>query len=341
MRFHDPEWLWALAALPAITALAWLGLTKSEKALRMFVSETLARRLVDVDIAGARKRRALVLACAAALMILSLARPQYGIKPVQVKRAGIDIMILLDTSKSMAARDIKPSRMERAKNEIKKLISALEGNRMGLIAFAGASFVECPLTLDAGAVRMFLDSMDVGVIPAPGTNIAAALSDAVKAFSTSDAKTKAVILLTDGESLEGDAESAAKRTADAGLTIFTIGIGSEAGAPIPELDENGEISGYKTDEKGETVLTRLDVETLRRLGDIGGGKFYASRQGTLDLSGLVNALEKMEKTDITSREFSEYKDRYQPLALAALCLLALEYFLSRRSIRRFSPPEAT
>jgi len=326
MRFHDPSWLWALAAVPVLALIGWRGVGRSAAMLRTLVNE----RLAPVSMTAVQRRRIVVLAVALACLTVALARPQYGVKPVQVKRSGIDLMILLDVSKSMAARDVKPSRIERARNEMEKLISALEGNRIGIIAFAGASFVECPLTLDVSTVRMFLDSIDVGAIPVPGTNIGSALQDAVKAFASSKAKTKAAIIITDGENLEGSAEDDAKAAAEAGLTVFTIGIGSEAGAPIPELDSSGAITGYKTDEKGDTILTRLDTSTLRSIADAGGGGAYFSQGGRLDLSGLLSRLKRMEKTDIASQEFTEYEDRYQPLLLVAVAALALELLFSLR-----------
>jgi len=326
VRFYDPGWLWALGAVPALAALSWWGVGRGLLALREFVSAPLLPKIVNERVITARKRRTAVLAVAVCLLIIAMARPQYGVKPVLVKRAGIDVMILLDVSKSMAATDVKPSRIERARAEVdEKLIQALEGNRIGLIAFAGASFIECPLTLDASAVRMILASVDAGSIPAPGTNIGAAIEAAVKAFEKSRAKTKAAIVITDGENLEGDVDAAVEKAVDAGLVIFTVGIGSEAGAPVPELDDSGAVVGYKTDEKGATVITRLDAGSLRRIAETGGGEFYVSRGRSLDLSDLVGRLKKMEKTDITSREFTEYEDRYQPLVLAALLLLAAEF----------------
>lgn len=327
--FRDPAWLWVIPAAPVLAALGIYGVSRSAAALRLAVSE----RLVPEGAFRRARRRVLFLAAAAALLAFALARPQYGARPVQVTRSGIDIMILLDTSKSMAARDVRPSRMERAKNEAARLMEALEGNRVGLIAFAGASFIELPLTLDSGAARMALDGLGPGSIPVPGTAIGEALRGAVKAFQTSRAKTKAVILITDGENLEGDALKAAREAAEAGLVIFTVGVGSEAGAPVPLIGEEGEAEGYKKDKDGRIVMTRLDSKSLRKIAAIGGGDFYRAGGGGRGLSGLVERLERMEKTDIASQEFTEREEGYQPFVLAALALLALEAALSRRSSR--------
>ncbi len=330
MRFHDPLWLYGLAAVPLLALISWWGVKRGAAAFDRFISSRIAPRLTPEGIDKRRKIRAAALMAAVVLLFVSIARPQYGVKPIQVKQSGIDLMILLDTSKSMAARDVKPSRIERARNETGRLISSLEGNRIGLIAFAGASFIECPLTFDISTVRMFLHTLKVGVIPSPGTAMDKAIYDAIKAFKTSKAKTKAVIMVTDGENLSGNVETAARAAKEAGLKIFPIGIGSVAGAPIPEFDKQGTITGYKKDEKGNPVVTRLDIETLRRIAELTGGEFYASQGESLDLSPLIDNLQSMEKTDITSFEFTEYEERYQPVALAALLLLLLEYALISR-----------
>ncbi len=327
VRFHDPVWAWGFLALPVIFALAWWGVSRGAASMRVFLSSHTAPRLVDQKIYRRRKIGVALLTLALAALVGALIRPQYGVKPVQVKRSGIDIMILLDTSKSMNARDVKPSRFKRAQIEMGKIVAALEGNRIGLISFAGSSFVECPLTTDIATVKLFLDTIRVGSIPVPGTAIGKALEDAAKAFEASKAKTKAVILVTDGENLSGEVKIAAEKAAEKGLTVFPIGIGTVAGAPIPELDENGDITGYKKNKEGETIISRLDSETLREVAEITGGVMISSAGGGLDITGLMERLKNMEKTDITSQEYTEYEERYQWFVLAALVPLLLEFFL--------------
>jgi len=183
-----------------------------------------------------------------------------------------------------------------------------------------------------GAVRMTLDTINVGVIPSPGTAISEAIYDSIDVFKTSKAKTKALILITDGESLTGDIRKAAKAAKKAGLNIFPIGIGSTAGAPIPMFDEKGGITGYKKDDYGKLILTRLDVSALETIADITGGQFFMSQGESLDLSKLVSSLQGMEKTDITSFEFTEYEERYQPVILTALLLLLAESILATARI---------
>jgi len=301
-------------------------------ALRKFLSAETAPRLSDGDVVLRRKTQVVILSFAILFLFVALARPQYGVKPVEVKNAGIDVMILMDTSKSMGARDVTPNRLARAKAEVGKIVSALEGNRMGLISFAGASFVECPLTMDISTLRMFLNTVKVGSIPVPGTAIGEAIADAVKALKGSRAKTKVVLLVTDGENLEGQVESSAKAALENGIVIYPIGIGSSAGAPVPEIGDDGRIKGYKKDKNGATVVSRLDVDTLKSIADITGGRLITSQGERLDLSSLVAHLKSLEKTDITSREFTEYEERYQWFALTALLLLVLESLFVSRAV---------
>lgn len=321
MRLSDPQWLYALPLIPVLAVLAWRGVNTARKTVIGFMSAKTAGRLAPGGLGSARKTRILILSAALALSVTALARPQYGVKPVTVTKTGIDVMILLDTSRSMAARDIRPSRLERARIELARIVTALEGNRMGLVAFAGESFVECPLTTDTATLRLFLDSLDTSSIPVPGTAIGKAIKTSVTAFSASKAKTKAAILVTDGENLEGGLEDAVEEAVKAGIVIFPVGVGSETGAPAPEVDDKGVITGYKTDAGGGTVITRLDSATLRGIAEATGGTYHSTEGESLDLDGLVKTLKGLEKTDISTQEFTEYEDRYYLLALAALVSL--------------------
>lgn len=324
MRLHDPQWLYAMALIPLFAAVAWRGVNAAHKAMERFMSSKTVARLVPGGIRIARKTRIAILAVALAMCVIALSRPQYGVKPVTITKAGIDVMILLDTSRSMAARDIRPSRLERARIELTRILAALDGNRMGLAAFAGESFVECPLTTDIATLRLFLDSLDTSAVPVPGTAIGKAIRTSVKAFATSKAKTKAAILVTDGENLEGGLDEALEEAVKAGIVIFTVGIGSEGGAPAPEVDDKGVITGYKTDAGGGTVITRLNSATLRKIAEATGGAYFSTEGESLDLDGLVKTLKGLEKTDIATQEFTEYEDRYYLFALAALVLLLAE-----------------
>ena len=334
MRWSNIDWLYVVITLPFIGYIAWWGVNKAREGLHQFVSPDMAEKLSDDSLPRLRKFRVITLVFAALLMVVALARPQYGVKPVEVKRSGIDVIIALDTSKSMAARDVKPDRLTRAKNEISKLLKNLEGNRIGLIAFAGKSFVECPLTMDISTLKMFLDSLHPGSIPVAGTNIGDAIADAVKAFEAGKSRSRALILLTDGENLAGDALEAAKEAGEAHVNIFPIGIGSESGAPVPELNSKGGQEGYKKDKSGSTIMSRLDLGTLQSIADESNGELFTSRGETLDLAPLYETLSRMEKTDITSREFTEYEERYQIAAILALIILLADYLMLEPNIYR-------
>jgi Ca-activated chloride channel family protein len=324
VRLHDPQWLYALALIPLLAFLAWRGVNAAHKIMIGFMSLKTASRLAPGGIRLVRKTRVVIVSFALALLVTALARPQYGVKPVTVTRTGIDVMILLDTSRSMAARDIRPSRLERARIELTRMLTALDGNRIGLAAFAGECYVECPLTTDIATLRLFLDSLDTSSIPVPGTAIGKAIRTSVTALAASKAKTKAAILVTDGENLEGGLDEALEEAVKAGIVIFPVGVGSEAGAPAPEVDDKGAITGYKTDAGGGTVITRLDSATLRKIAEATGGAYFSTEGESLDLDGLVKTLKGLEKTDIATQEFTEYEDRYYLFASLALVLLMVE-----------------
>jgi Ca-activated chloride channel family protein len=324
VRLHDPQWLYGLALIPLLAVLAWRGVNSANKIMAGFMSLKTVTRLSPGGIGFVRKTRVAVVTMALTLLVIALARPQYGVKPVMVTRSGIDVMILLDTSRSMAARDIRPSRLERARIELTRILAALDGNRIGLAAFAGECYVECPLTTDITTLRLFLDSLDTSSIPVPGTDIGKAIKTAVTALTASKAKTKTAILVTDGEDLEGGLDGALEEAVKAGIVIFPVGVGSQAGAPAPEVDDKGAITGYKTDAGGGTVITRLDSATLRKIAEATGGAYFSTEGESLDLDGLVKTLKGLEKTDIATQEFTEYEDRYYLFALAALVLLLSE-----------------
>jgi len=265
-----------------------------------------------------------------AFMILSIARPQIGTKLEEVKRKGVDIMIALDVSTSMKAEDIKPNRLEKAKHEIENFINKLQGDRVGLIAFAGVSFVQCPLTLDYGAAKMFLNVMDVDLIPTPGTAIGQAIATAIKAFEQKERKHKVLILITDGEDHGSDPVEMAKEAKREGIVIYTVGIGSPKGVPIPLYDSRGNRKGFKKDRNGEVVLTKLDEVTLEKIALETGGKYYRATSGEVELDKIYNEISKMEKKELASRRFSRYEDRFQYLIVFALVLLIVEIFIPER-----------
>ena len=272
---------------------------------------------------------------AVGVLLLALSRPQFGTKLRTVKREGQDIIIALDVSTSMLAEDIKPNRLEKAKHEVSSLIDRLEGDRVGLIAFSGKAFVQCPLTLDYSAAKMFLDMLKPGIIPVPGTRIDEALQKAIDAFVAKERKHKVLILITDGEEHDGKALEKAKAAAIDGIVIYTVGIGSLQGVPIPLYDERGRQTGFKKDRQGEVVMTVLDELTLEKIALETQGKYYRATPGEAELDKIYDDISKMEKKALASQQFTQYEDRFQGFVAVALILLVIEILIpERRRLRR-------
>lgn len=334
-RFANGEILYGLLAIPLLALLFWHAFRMKRKALGRFGNPELLKRLTASVSRSRQIWKAVLLLLALVSLITALARPQLGTKMKTVKREGQDILIALDVSLSMTAADVKPSRLEKAKHEIASLIERLRGDRVGLIAFAGRAFVQCPLTLDYGAARMFLNAMSPEIIPVPGTAIAEAIDQAVEAFVEKERKHKVMILITDGEEHEGDPLTAAGTAAGEGVVIYTVGIGSIQGVPIPVTDERGKPAGFKKDRQGNVVMTRLDEVILEKIALETGGKYYRAVTGQVELTKIYDEISGMEKKVLSSMEFAQLEERFQILLGIACVLLLLEWFLpERRRIRK-------
>lgn len=334
MSFSRPELLhllWLAALLPVFYAWAF---RKAERTRAALVQESLLPKIARGFDPGRRRFKAFLQITGMFLLVFALAGPRVGSREVTVKRRGIDLMIAIDTSLSMEARDIPPSRLVKAKREVSAFLDRLEGDRIGIVAFAGDAFLQCPLTLDFGAARMFLEVLDTNSVSRPGTNLAAAIRTALAGFPEAQDKYKAIVLVTDGEDHSGAALKAAEEAARRGIRVYTIGVGAERGEPIPLGTENGG-GGYKKDEEGEIVMTALDVETLERIALTTGGEFHRATTGELELNRIYESLGELEEREIASRAFTQYEDRFQvPLALALLLLL-IDFVLPERArVRR-------
>jgi Ca-activated chloride channel family protein len=271
--------------------------------------------------------RHFLLLLALLMLILSLSRPQIGTKLITAKRRGIDLLFVLDVSTSMLAEDIKPNRLERAKQEIADLVKNLKGDRVGLVIFAGESFVQCPLTTDYGCFLMFLAGVNTESISPQGTAIAKALKKATKTFTLKQKKHKAIILLTDGEDHPGKVLEAAKETAQEGIKIYCIGLGNPEGEPIPLRNAAGKIVGYKKDKKGEIVMTRLDQLTLQKIALLTKGKYYHSDE---NLKKILEDIAQIEKRELKSIQLREYEERFQYFLILGIIFLLWEFLLKGR-----------
>jgi Ca-activated chloride channel family protein len=321
MRFERPELLMALwPALIVVPALLAWAFRSADRARRALFAEELLPKLARGWNPGRRRLKAVLQGTALLLVLFALTGPRVGSRETTVKRRGADLVFAIDTSLSMQAADIPPSRLAKARREVSALLDKLDGDRVGIVAFAGSAFLQCPLTLDYGAARLFLDVLDENSVSRPGTDIGAAIRAAIGAFpdSAGPAGHQAIIVVTDGEDHLGDAAEAAEEAAARGIRIYTIGIGSETGEPIPVPAEGG----FKKDRKGAIVLSALDVETLERVALATGGEFHRATTGELELERIYESLSRLEERELASRSFTQWEERFQfPLGLALLLLI--------------------
>lgn len=264
-----------------------------------------------------------------ALLITGLANPQIGTKLEEVKREGVDIIIALDISNSMRAEDIRPNRLERAKQAISRLIDQLENDRIGIVIFAGQAYVQLPITTDFGAAKLFLSTIEPDLIPTQGTDIGAAIDLSMKSFVGNDNKHKALVIITDGEDNEGQGLEAAKAAREEGVVIHTIGMGTENGAPIP-VYKNGIQIDFIKDGNGSIVLSRLDQSTLEKISAEGKGIFVRASNSDDGLNAVLKEISKMDKKAFGTKIYTGYEDRFQYFIGAGLLILLMEFFLSNR-----------
>jgi Ca-activated chloride channel family protein len=320
-------WLLPLAGV----ALAVCGRQK-KKAMERFADPELLARLTGQDLKRRRFFKGLFLLTALALMLFALAGPRWGSHYQEVSQKGVDIMILVDVSASMGVEDIKPDRLERARREILDFLSVVQGDRVGLVAFSGAAFVQCPLTLDYGAVEMFLGQLEPDLIPVPGTDLGAAIETGLSSFDFKEETDKVILLITDGEDNEGKGLDAARKAAEKGVKVFVFGMGETSGGPIPAGDGKG---GFKKDKEGKLILSRLEEESLRRIASATGGTYARSVAGDLDLDILYfdGIKSRTEAQTLKSGKIKVYEERFPIFLLAALVFLVLENLLPERSVR--------
>jgi Ca-activated chloride channel family protein len=327
-------WLAPLGLLAGAIA-AWRTLRRWSRARALVPN---ARQRIVLPGAGPSQgvARSGALGFGLCLLLVAAAGPQCGERTEIVKRSGIDLVVALDASTSMLARDVKPSRLERAKLEVSALLDRLHGDRVGLVVFAGESFVQCPLTTDYTAAKLFLRAVDPAAMPQQGTAIAGALREARRVLEggARGGAGRAVLLITDGEDNEGEALDAAGELGDAGVRVYAVAVGSEEGEPIPLADARGNITGYKKDRAGRTVLTRTDVAGLRELTSRAGGNVLSASGTDLGVGGIVDELEKLQKGELESRLAVQYDDRYQYVAWPALAMLCAAAALGEGPLRR-------
>lgn len=328
MNWGDARFLYLLVLAPMISILVLLSVSRQHKRMLAFIGEKSANQLLQ-SVKRQGFLRSAVLTLAFICICVALARPQWGYEWRNIEQKGADIMVVVDVSKSMNAEDIAPSRLQRARREIIDLVSKLQGDRIGLLQFAGVGFVQCPLTLDYQAMELFLDHLGGSMIPVQGSAIGSALRLAQKSLLNSEQEGsvgKSIILITDGEDHESQPLDAAKQAAAAGIKVYTIGIGSDAGAPIP--DGNG---GYVKDSSGRMVMSRLDASTLKEIARITGGHYVRSTTGDLDLDVIYKQHIRSDLSGTVVRESREkvWHERYWIFAVLAIGFLLVDSYYSQ------------
>ena len=330
MSLGDLHFLYGAALVPAVLALFVWAARRRRAALSSLGDPALIRLLADTVHRPGRMLRAALWLTALALILFALARPQWGSRVTTIERQGLQVIFALDVSPSMMAQDVRPNRLERAKLETVDLMGRLAGDEVGLVLFAGAAFLQLPLTFDYGTARSFLDGAGPEAVSRQGTAIPEAIDAAIAGFDTRRPSQKVIVLLTDGESHEGDAAAAALRAAEQGIVVYTIGMGSPDGEPIPDYDATGRVVGYKRDSAGETVLSKLDEETLRQIARETGGSYYRATAVGRAVAELAAEMEELQRVSLQSEEETRSIERFQIFLLLALAALALAELMPDR-----------
>jgi len=324
-RFAHIEYFYLLALILVFVVLAiWLFIWR-KRALQRYGQLSVISQLLP-DISNAKLTLKFILMMVTwGLLVFVLAGPQTGSKLENVQRKGIDLIIALDVSNSMLAQDIKPNRLARAKQSISRLIDKLEGDRIGVIVFAGKAYTQLPITTDYAAAKMFVSTINPGMIPTQGTAIGDAIDLAIKSFGESK-KNKALIIISDGEDHEGNVLEQAELAASSGITIYTIGMGLVEGGPIPVY--NGDkLVGFKKDKEGNAIVSKLDETLLQQIATIGKGMYVRATNSETGLNRIFDDINEIQKSEIESKQFADYENQFQYFLAFALILMILDLFI--------------
>jgi len=331
MRWAAFSYFQLLLFIPVVMIFFLFAFTRKRKALYEFARKGIIEKLTYSVSFRRQYIKASIIILGMIFLITALARPQYGVKEDLVTQKGIDIILAVDTSRSMDAEDIKPTRLERVKLAIKDLTSKLQGDRVGIVAFSGEAFLQCPLTIDYSAVDMMADMINTTIVPKPGTDIEKAILVSRKAFKAKERQYKLLIIMTDGEETAGNALEAAKEAAGEGIVVYTIGLGSPEGAPIPVHDKSGKIVDVKKDRTGKEVISRLDSKLLKEIAKTAGGKYFSDTGSGKEVEEICKQILAMEKRDLQSNLYSNFEERFQYPLIAGFLLLVAEFLISERA----------
>ncbi|RZK79234.1 MAG: VWA domain-containing protein [Pedobacter sp.] len=335
LRFEYIEFLWALALIPFMVLGFILIKRWKTRALKSLGNQKTIKTIIPEVSFSRPIIKFVVFIIAFTLLIIGIANPQIGTKVEEARRSGSDIMILMDVSNSMLAGDLAPSRLENAKRAVSQMIDNLHNDRIGIIIFAGEAYVQLPITTDHSAAKLFLNNISTDIVPTQGTAIGAAIDMGMKSFDLVNGTTKAMIIMTDGENHEDNAVEAAKNANSKGVAIHVIGLGTPEGAPMP-IYQDGNPIGFRTDEKGETVLSKLNEEMCKEIAAAGDGAYVRATNANSGLGIVMDQVGKMEKKTYDSKVFKNYEDRFQFFLGLALLLLIAEFFISNRKNLKLS-----
>ena len=334
-KFENHIFFYAFGLLPLFIAIYIWYRYRTKKNFKTLGELGLINQLIP-DVSNAKKTTKFILFLIGfTFLIFGLCNLQTGSKMQQVKREGADIMVCLDVSNSMLAQDLSPNRLERAKMAIENMIDKLQGDRLGIIVFAGEAYVQLPITTDYSSAKLFLESINTKIVPTQGTNIADAINKAVESFGKDEGKNKAIVVITDGENNEEATESAVSAAEEASkknIVIHTIGVGSAEGVPIPNMVD-GYAVGYKKDNAGNTIVTKLDAKILQEIAEATKGVYVKASSADIGLDAILTKIGELDKKQMESKMYSDYEDQFQIFLMAALLLLVIETFISERVSR--------
>lgn len=329
-RFNDSIWLGSLALAPVLVALMWAASRGRQRALERFGDSDLVRRLTASVSLPARRWKAALQVSAIGLLAIALARPQFGTRVETVRSVGQDIVVAVDLSQSMLAEDVSPNRLERARLSVFRLMRQLDGDRIGLVAFAADAFIQSPLTIDYSAAGMFLNAMHPDLMPVQGTDLGAAMRASLDALEQGARDARVLVLVTDGEDHEDDFGDQMRRAVESGVKVYLVGIGSTEGVPIPDFDDAGQRRGFLRDEDGSVVTTRLAEETLQRIVREAGATYVRAGAGGTAFDDLVDEIAQGQGEEIDAMRVTQFEEQYQIFLGLALLMLMVEALVSER-----------
>ena len=332
LRYDNIEFLYLLALVPILIIGVILYYKLQKKSILKFGDIDLVNQLMQSHSIFRKRIKNILFVLAILFLIIGLSNPQVGTKMEEVKREGVDLMIAIDLSYSMMAQDIKPNRLDRAKQAISRLIDKLEGDRIGLVVFAGEAYVQLPITTDYSVAKLFLSTVNTSIIPTQGTKIGNAIDLCSKSFDKENTQSKAIIIITDGETHDEEAIESATKARKEGIYIHTLGMGLTKGGPIPIYNKYGSTSEFRKDREGNVIITKLNETMLKEIALAGEGTYVRANNSKSGLSSLFEEINKMEKKEIGTMVFTNFKDRFQIFIGISLVLLILNlFFLERKS----------